>query len=69
MYDEEDYPSSQNTNSMSVFTPAEVKDKDYFEVKKYQVLERFYKIKVPFYRVINMKSQEEEILSQEEFVF
>ena len=66
-YDEEDYPSSQNTNSMNVFTPAEVKDKDYFEVKKYQVLERFYKVKVPFYRVINMKSQEEEILSQEEF--
>ena len=66
-YDEEDYPSSQNRNSMQVFTPAEVKDKDYFEVKKYQVLERFYKIKVPFYRVIDMKTQEEEILSQEEY--
>ena len=66
-YDEEDYPSSQNRNSMNVFTPAEVKDKDYFEVQKYQILERFYKIKVPFYRIIDMKSQEEEILSQEEY--
>jgi len=66
-YDEEDYPSTQNRNTMQVFTPAEVKDKDYFEVKKYQVLERFYKIKVPFYRVIDMKTQEEEILSQEEY--
>ena len=66
-YDEEDYPSSQNRNSMNVFTPSEVKDKDYFEVQKYQILERFYKIKVPFYRIIDMKSQEEEILSQEEY--
>ena len=66
-YDEEDYPSSQNKNSMNVFTPAEVKDKDYYQVKKYQVLERFYKIKVPYYRIIDMKSQEESILSQEEY--
>jgi len=50
-----------------VFTPAEVKDKDYFQVKKYQILERFYKIKVPFYRIIDMQNQEEEILSQEEY--
>jgi len=66
-YDEEDYPSSQNKNSMTVFTPAEVKDKDYFQVKKYQVLERFYKVKVPFYRVIDMQTQKEDILSQEEY--
>ena len=67
VYDEEDYPSSQNRNSMTVFTPAEVKDKDYFEVKKYQILERFYKVKVPYFRVIDMQSQEETILSEEEF--
>ena len=67
-YDEEDYPSSQNKNSMAVFTPAEVKDKDYFEVNKYQILERFYKVKVPYYRVIDMQTQEESILSQEEYV-
>ena len=67
-YDEEDYPSSQNRNSMTVFTPAETKDKDYYQVKKYQILERFYKVKVPFYRVIDMQTQEENILSQEEYV-
>ena len=66
-YDEEDYPSSQNKNSMVVFTPADVKDKDYYQVKKYQVLERFFKVKVPYYRVIDMKTQEEDILSQEEY--
>ena len=53
---------------MTVFTPAETKDKDYYQVKKYQILERFYKVKVPFYRVIDMQTQEENILSQEEYV-
>ena len=66
-YDEEDYPASQNKNSMVVFTPADVKDKDYYQVKKYQVLERFYKVKVPYYRVIDMQTQDEDILSQEEY--
>ena len=67
-YGEEDYPASQNKNSMKIFTPAEVKDKNYFASKKYQILERFYKIKIPYYRVIDMKSQEETILSQEEYL-
>ena len=66
-YSDEDYPSAQNKNSMTVFTPSEVKDKDYFEVKKYQILERFYKVKVPFYRVIDTQSQEESILSPDEY--
>ena len=66
-YGEEDYPASQNKNSMNIFTPAEVRDKNYFASKKYQILERFYKIKIPYYRVIDMKSQEETILSQEEY--
>ena len=63
----EDYPSSQNKNSMTVFTPAEVKDKDYMNVKKYQILERFYKVKVPFYHVVNTQDGEELILSEGEF--
>tara|TARA_R100001594_G_scaffold51678_1_gene85159 strand:- start:28403 stop:30433 length:2031 start_codon:yes stop_codon:yes gene_type:complete len=66
-YDEEDYPSSHNKNSMTVFTPADVKDKDSLSVDKYQVLERFYKVKVPFYRVIDLKTQDETILSQDEY--
>ena len=66
-YDDEDYPASQNKNSITAFTPSDVKDKDYFEVKKYQILERFYKVKVPFYRVIDVQSQEESILSPDEY--
>jgi len=66
-YGDEDYPAAQNKNSMTIFTPSEVKDKDYFEVKKYQILERFYKVKVPFYRVIDTQSQEESILSPDEY--
>ena len=64
----DDYPSSQNKNSMTVFTPAEVKDKDYMDVKKYQILERFYKVKVPFYHVVNTQDGEELVLSEEEFI-
>jgi len=67
-YDDEDYPASQNKNSMTAFTPSDVKDKDYFEVKKYQILERFYKVKVPFYRLIDIQSQEESILSPDEYM-
>ena len=67
-YQDEDYPSAQNKNSMTVFTPAEVKDKDSLSIDKYQILERFYKVKVPFYRVIDLQTQDETILSQEEYV-
>ena len=67
-YDDEDYPASQNKNSITAFTPSDVKDKDYFEVKKYQILERFYKVKVPFYRLIDIQSQEESILSPDEYM-
>jgi len=54
---ENDYPSSQNKNSMQVFTPAEAKDLDSWDSSRYQVLERFYKVTVPFYRIL-YKDQE-----------
>ena len=63
-----DYPASQNKNSVVAFTPADVKDKDYMDVKKYQVLERFYKVKVNFYYVINNQDSSEMIMSEEEFL-
>ena len=66
-YNGEDYPSAQNKNSMTVFTPAEVRDKDFMQIKKYQILERFYKVKVAFYHVVNIQDGEELILSEEEF--
>ena len=66
-YSEEDFPDAQNKNSMSIQTPAEVKDLDQFNFQKYQILERFYKTKVPFYRIVDSRSGEEMILSDEEF--
>jgi len=65
-YIEEDFPASQNTTSMSVFTPYEAKDKD-FGVQKYQILERFYPTKVPFFRVVDAKTAQETVLDEEAF--
>ena len=66
-YSEEDFPDGQNKNSMSIQTPAEVKDLDSFSSERYQILERFFKTKVPFYRVLDSRSGEEMVLSDEEF--
>jgi len=69
-YNEEDYPDAQNTNSMAVFTPAEVKDKQFsstYNNQKYQILERFYPTKVPFYRVIDARDGSEQLLDEEAF--
>ena len=66
-YSEEDFPEGQNKNSMSIQTPAEVKDLDSFSSERYQILERFFKTKVPFYRVLDSRSGEEMVLSDEEF--
>ena len=66
-YSEEDYPNAQNKNSMDIKTPAEAKDLDNFNHEKYQILERFYKTKVPFYRVVDSRSGEEMGLNEQEF--
>jgi hypothetical protein len=66
-YNDEDYPSAQNKNSMSVQTPAEAKDSDWFNNEKYQILERFFRTKVPFYRLLDSRSGEEMVLNEEEF--
>tara|TARA_Y100000593_G_scaffold61976_1_gene114818 strand:- start:845 stop:2890 length:2046 start_codon:yes stop_codon:yes gene_type:complete len=66
-YREEDYPYAQNKNSMQVFTPDVTKDLDYYQNERYQILERFFKTKVPFYRVVDSRSGEEMVLNEEEF--
>ena len=66
-YLEEDYPAAMNSNSKKVFTPSDTKDLDYFDRNKYQVLERFYKVKVTFYRVIDMQTGEEAVFSEDEY--
>ena len=66
-YLEEDYPDAMNANNKKIFTPSEVKDLDYYERQKYQILERFYKVKVNFYRIIDIQNGEEVILSEPEY--
>ena len=64
---DEDYPSAQNKSSIYTVYPDASRDLDYGESEYYQVLERFYKTKVPFYRIVDMRTQEEQVLSEPEF--
>ena len=62
----ETYPSNSNTRTVGSFTPDYVKDKDKGEgSEKYQLIEYFSKIKVPYYRIANLQNQEERIVDRE----
>ena len=65
--DEEDYPDSKRKNSSESFTPDVVKDYDRGGYEKFRIIERFEKIKVPFYRIFNKETQEEKIADLETF--
>ena len=63
---DETYPASQNTRTVGTFTPDVIKDKDRSEGSdKYRMLEAFEKVKVPYYRLVNLQSGEEQILDEE----
>ena len=66
-YSDEDYPSATNKRTMASFTPDEIKDKDYGENEKYRLIEYFSKVKIPYYRVLNMQSGDEKILDKDRF--
>ena len=63
----DDYPDSQQKNSQNVFTPAEVEDKDYESTiaQRYRIIERFSKVRVPYYRVADQQNNTESIMSAE----
>ena len=65
----DDYPDSQQKNSQNIFTPAEVEDKDYESTiaQRYRIIERFSKVRVPYYRVADQQNNTESIMSQETF--
>lgn len=63
----EDYPSSNLRNSQQVFTPDEAKDLDYYVNQKYQILDRFYKVKVPYYRLFSTIDGQEKIVDIEQY--
>ena len=65
---EEDYPSNQNRRTMDSFTPDVVKDYDYEgSSEKYRLIEYYSKTKVPFYRLLDKRNNQEKIVPQEQF--
>jgi hypothetical protein len=65
-YEDDTYPSPKNQRTVGTFTPDYVKDKDTGEgSEKYQLIEHFSKVKVPYYRILDMQSGEERILDSE----
>ncbi|MGI9571876.1 MAG: hypothetical protein ACR2L5_00985 [Candidatus Actinomarinaceae bacterium] len=66
-YHEDDtYPSPLNKRTIGTFTPDYIKDKDTGEgSEKYQLIEHFSKVKVPYYRMVSLETGEERILDTE----
>jgi len=61
--EDETWPSPMNKRTVGTFTPDYVKDKDTGEgSEKYQLIEHFSKVKVPYYRMLDMQTGEERIL-------
>ena len=67
-YEEEDYPSSNKRNSSVSFTPDTTYNLEFHRINKYRILERFSKVKVPFYRVFNKQDGSEVILNEEKYL-
>ena len=64
--DDDTFPNTTNERTKGSFTPDVVKDYDREEgSEKYQLIEYFSKVKVPFYRIVNMQSGEERVLDNE----
>jgi hypothetical protein len=60
---DEDYPSSQNRYEGTSFTPDIVKDYDHGSgSEKYRLIEDFRKVKMPFFRVVDLQSGQEKVL-------
>tara|TARA_R100000808_G_C2149691_1_gene158171 strand:+ start:226 stop:2238 length:2013 start_codon:yes stop_codon:yes gene_type:complete len=64
---DEDYPSATNRQTVESFTPDIVKDYDKNAEGKYRLIEFYSKVKVPYYRVVNLQNQQEQILDKEKF--
>jgi len=63
---DEDYPSSQNRQEGSSFTPDIVKDYDWgSNSEKYRLIEDFKKVKMPFFRVMDLQSGQEKVLDND----
>jgi hypothetical protein len=68
MDDDEDYPSSTNSSTQGSFTPDKIKNADTGEgTEKYRLIEYYSKTKIPYYRVVDMQSGSEQIMSSDKF--
>ncbi len=65
-YEDDTYPSPINQRTVGTFTPDYIKNKDTGEgSQRYQLIEHFSKVKVPYYRIMDVNSGEERILDSE----
>ena len=65
---EEDWPDNSNKRTMDSFTPDVVKDYDYQgSSQKYRLIEHYSKVKVPYYRLLDKRNNQEKIVSKEQF--
>tara|TARA_R100000008_G_scaffold83512_1_gene69050 strand:+ start:3988 stop:6018 length:2031 start_codon:yes stop_codon:yes gene_type:complete len=65
-FSDDDYPSGENTQQGTSFTPDIVKDYDWSSSgDKYRIIEDFKKVKVPFFRIMNLLTGEEKILDND----
>ena len=65
---EEDYPSNANKRTMGSFTPDVVKDYDYEgSSEKFRLIEYYSKVKVPYYRLLDKRTNQEKIVSKDHF--
>ena len=65
---EEDWPSNSNKRTIQSFTPDEVKDYDYQgSTEKFRLIEHYSKVKVPYYRLLDKRTNQEKIISKEQF--
>lgn len=64
---EDDYPNSSKRNSSITFTPDVVSGNRALDIDRYRVLERFTKVKVPFYRLYNKENGEETVLDEKDY--
>ena len=66
-YLEDDYPSSTMKNTVAAFTPDSASARTSWSEDKYQILEMFDKVKVPFYRIVDVATGKESVLDSEGF--
>ena len=65
---EEDWPDNTNKRTMGSFTPDVVKDYDYQgSNEKFRLIEYYSKVKVPYYRVLDKRTNQEKIIEKEQF--